>query len=72
MSTQESVKRSIANNAVGSVGSNVISLAGFVVMARMLPPADFGLMAAITVLVGSSRIVVDLGLSAALVQNKNS
>lgn len=71
MSTQESVKRSIANSALGSVGSNVVSLAGFVVLARMLAPSEFGMMAAVTVLVGLSRIVVDLGLSAALVQNNN-
>ena len=71
MSSQESIKRSIANNAVGSIGSNLISLVGFVLLARILMPAEFGLMAAISVLVGLSRIIVDLGFSAALVQNQN-
>jgi len=68
--TQESVKRSIANSAIGNVGSNIISLLGFIVLARVLTPEEFGKMAAITVLIGFSRLVIDLGLSASLIQKK--
>lgn len=70
MSEPESLKRGVANSAVGNLGANLISLAGFIVLARMLTPEEFGLMAVVAVLAGLSRVIVDLGLTDALVQNQ--
>lgn len=42
-----------------------------VVLARLLPPEDFGLIGLAMIIVGFSQIAVDLGLGPALIQRKN-
>jgi PST family polysaccharide transporter len=41
-----------------------------IVLARLLPPADFGLAALATVIVGLAALVLDLGLGSAVVQRR--
>ena len=46
----------------------VVQLASLVVLARLLSPADFGLVAMVTALLGAADIVRDFGLSSAAIQ----
>jgi len=52
------------------IGSQAIRLALFVVLARILEPADFGLIAMLTLFTGIAQVFVDAGFSAALIQKK--
>lgn len=61
-----------ARGAVLTVGAQlvkiVVQVAGVVVLARLLTPGDYGLVAMVTSLVGVAEIFRDFGLSAAAVQ----
>ncbi|MGV8881640.1 MAG: lipopolysaccharide biosynthesis protein [Rhodoglobus sp.] len=46
----------------------VLQLVGMVVLARLLPPSDFGLVAMVMVIVGIAEVFRDFGLSLAAVQ----
>ena len=41
-----------------------------IVLARLLEPSDFGLIAMVMVIVGMARVFTDVGLGAALVQRR--
>jgi O-antigen/teichoic acid export membrane protein len=55
-------------SAGASVGQQLLNFAVTVVLARLLLPADFGLVATIAVFTGFVTLFVDFGLSAALIQ----
>ena len=48
----------------------VIQLAGIVVLARLLGPSDYGLVAMVTVIIGVGEVFRDFGLSSAAIQAK--
>jgi len=48
----------------------VIQLVGIVVLARLLSPADYGLVAMVTAIIGIAEIFRDFGLSSAAIQAK--
>ncbi|MGI9822604.1 lipopolysaccharide biosynthesis protein [Agromyces sp. Marseille-Q5079] len=48
-----------------------IQLAGIVVLARLLTPADYGLIAMVTAIIGIGEIFRDFGLSSAAIQAKS-
>ena len=50
----------------------VIALVVTIILARILVPADFGLIALVTVIIGVLNVLIDSGLSAALIQKKNA
>lgn len=54
----------------GFGGKTLIQVASTVVLARMLTPADFGLVAMITAIVGVADLVRDFGLTGAIIQAK--
>src|SRR5512139_483765 len=49
-----------------TLGTTVIQIVIFAVIARLLTPVDMGVMAALTLVVGFSQVVVNLGLPAAI------
>lgn len=51
-------------------GYNMLALAAFVVLGRLLSPADFGLAAAANTVILFLRVIVDAGFSQLLVQKK--
>lgn len=63
-----------ARGALQTVGAQIIKIAvqvgGVVVLARLLSPGDYGLVAMVTAIVGVAEIFRDFGLSAAAVQAK--
>ncbi|MFE6256879.1 oligosaccharide flippase family protein [Agromyces sp. NPDC057865] len=52
----------------GFGGKTLIQLASTVVLARLLSPADFGLVAMVTAIVGVADLVRDFGLTGAIIQ----
>ena len=54
----------------GFGGKTLIQLASTVVLARLLSPADFGLVAMVTAIVGVADLVRDFGLTGAIIQAK--
>lgn len=48
-----------------------VQLAGIVILARLLSPEDYGLLAMVTAIVGAAEIIRDFGLAPAAIQAKN-
>jgi O-antigen/teichoic acid export membrane protein len=55
----------------GKIGAQLVQVAGFAVLARILAPSEFGILAAAAVFVGFAQVFSDLGLSSAIVARKN-
>jgi lipopolysaccharide exporter len=56
---------------VSTVANTLIQLVKIAVLARFLSPADFGLMAIMTVVIGFSQSFMDMGISNAIIQRQN-
>lgn len=56
---------------LGEIGSRTIGPLTFLVLARLLVPEDFGVVAAATVIISLSQVFSDAGLSKALVQRQD-
>jgi O-antigen/teichoic acid export membrane protein len=54
----------------GFGGKTLIQVASTVVLARLLSPADFGLVAMVTAIVGVADLIRDFGLTGAIIQAK--
>jgi len=67
----QAMGRGIAWTGVQMVGSNLLSLAAFVVLGRILTPRDFGLVASATVVILFLRVLVDAGFSRLIVQRRD-
>lgn len=65
---RERVSRGVAWTAATRVLIQVITLGGQVVLARLLRPEDFGLVALVLVVNGFAALLTELGLTAAVVQ----
>ena len=63
--------KSFAWDLAGRVGSQIASAAIGIILARLLTPAEFGLIGMAMVFIGISGIFTNLGLSSALVQRTN-
>lgn len=55
-------------SVLGELGARVLGPLTFIVLARILLPADFGVVAAATVLISLAQVLCELGLAKALVQ----
>lgn len=62
--------RGVLWSAVATIGSRLLSTVVFVVLARLLDPDDFGLMALAAVFVAVIGLLVEQGVSPALVQRR--
>lgn len=58
-------------STINQVFTQVVGLGVTAVLARLLTPADFGLVAMVTLATGFLKILKDFGIGAALVQKKN-
>ena len=65
------VVRGISLAGSGYLLAQVLNLATFIVLARLLQPAQFGEFAAATVLVSLSLLVTESGLASAVVQRRD-
>jgi PST family polysaccharide transporter len=62
--------RGVIQTLGGLWGKTGIQLISTVVLARLLSPSDFGLLAAVTAIVGVADLVRDFGLTGAIIQSK--
>jgi len=58
-------------NLLENIGGATISLVVGVVLARLLVPADFGLIGMVTVFIAVSQVFIDSGFGSALIQKQN-
>ncbi|MET4098107.1 PST family polysaccharide transporter [Agrococcus sp. UYP10] len=74
MTTAPTLGGSAARGAATTMGAQVlrivVHLVGIVVLARILAPADYGLLVMVTAIIGVGEILRDFGLSSAAVQAK--
>ena len=66
----EAFARSVRNNILGEVGVQVVRVAGMVILARALAPADFGLFRVLLTITAIVMIVNELGVPDTLVQRR--
>jgi PST family polysaccharide transporter len=57
-------------SAVGKGGAQIVQLLAVIILARLLAPSDFGLIAMVMAIIGVANLFRDLGLSAATVRAK--
>lgn len=62
--------RGVIQTLGGLWGKTAIQLISTIVLARLLSPSDFGLLAAVTAIVGVADLVRDFGLTGAIIQAK--
>lgn len=72
MSLKSSVITSLIWKFLERIGTQGVSFAVAIVLARLLSPADFGLIAIVTVFVTMANVFVQSGLNTALIQKKNA
>lgn len=64
------LKKGIAWSSIGQIGTQVISFGFGIILARLLLPSEFGLLAMVLVFTGLADIFKDLGFGAAIIQKK--
>ncbi len=72
MSLKSSVITSLLWKFLERIGTQGVQFVVAIVLARLLSPADFGLIALVTVFVTVANVFVQSGLNTALVQKKNA
>ncbi|MBB3605036.1 PST family polysaccharide transporter [Mycolicibacterium sp. BK556] len=70
-SLQGTAVRGGAAVMLGQVARTVIQLIGLILLARLLSPADFGLVAMVTSIIGVTSVLSDFGLSLAIMRDAN-
>ena len=71
MSLKESAVSGLKWTTTAKIGQQVLQFTTLIILARLLLPEDFGLMASAMVVIGFVNVFRDLGLSAALIQKQN-
>lgn len=71
MASKDDVVSGIKWTSVSTFGRRILALLANIILARLLAPADFGLVAMAAVVLGFIDIFKDLGTGAALIQRKN-
>lgn len=66
-----SIKRAAMINAIGKYSKIILNILTEVVLARLLTPHDYGIVAIVTVFTTFFSIFADMGLGTAVVQRKN-
>ncbi|MDX8411662.1 MAG: lipopolysaccharide biosynthesis protein [Mariprofundaceae bacterium] len=66
------MRESVGFSAAGSMGVKIVSLLGFIVLARLLSPHEFGLMAMIAIFTALATILIELGMDSALIHNQRA
>ena len=72
MSLKSSVITSLIWKFLERIGTQGVHFVVAIVLARLLAPADFGLIALVTVFVAIANVFVQSGLNTALIQKKNA
>src|SRR3712207_488198 len=71
MSLRDQVLHGLAWNVASRLGGQSIQFAFSIALARLLSPADFGIVGMLTVLMGFAYVLADGGLNAALIHRQS-
>ena len=55
----------------GQIAGQIVAFVISIILARILSPSDFGLLAMVNVVIGISSVFMDVGLGGALIQRKD-
>lgn len=66
----ESASRGVSITVVGQAVRIGVQLGGIMILARLLSPSDYGLLAMVTAIIGVGELVRDFGLSSAAIQSR--
>ncbi|MEQ9423708.1 MAG: lipopolysaccharide biosynthesis protein [Cyclobacteriaceae bacterium] len=72
MSLKSRAAKAVSWQLFGSITDQTINFAFTILLARLLEPSDFGLMAMAMFLIALSRVFIDVGFSSAIIQNQNN
>jgi len=64
------LKKGIAWSSIGQIGTQIVSFGFGIILARILLPTEFGILAMVTVFTGFAEVFKDLGFGAAIIQKK--
>jgi len=67
---QNSIKKAVIINMVSKYSTVIIQLIINAILSRLLLPEEFGVVAVITVFINFFNILSDMGIGAAIIQNK--
>jgi len=70
MSLKESAVSGLKWSTSARIGKQILQFVTLIILARLLNPEDFGLMASAMVVIGLANVFRDLGISAALIQRQ--
>ena len=67
MSLKDKTIKGVKWTTFGSLFNSVLQIVQLVILARILSPSDFGLMAIVMVIIGFSNMFIDMGISNAII-----
>ena len=70
MNLKKSAIRGLKWSTSARIGKQILQFVTLIILARLLNPEDFGLMASAMVVIGLANVFRDLGISAALIQRQ--
>jgi len=70
-SLKQSAVTAIKWNAIGQFGNNFLNFTFSIILARLLSPADFGLVTLVFVVTEVSNVFIESGFASGLIQSKN-
>lgn len=70
MELKKSAISGIKWSTVAQIGKQVLQFITLIILARLLDPSDFGLMASAIVVIGFANVFRDLGISSAIIQKQ--
>lgn len=71
MSLKKDVLSGIKWTTTSTVIVTILQTAQMIILARLLTPSDFGLMAILMIIIGFSQAFMDMGISSAIIQRQN-
>src|SRR5262245_1299777 len=72
MSLRDQASSAVRWSTAGGLLANAVQLVQLAVLARLLEPGDFGLMAMVILMIGFASAFSDLGLSAAVIHRQDA
>ncbi len=71
MSLKKTVLNGFIWSSIGTLGNGLVSFLVTIILARILTPSDFALIALLTVFISVSNVIVDSGFSQAIIRDDN-
>ena len=70
--SKETLSQSVSFSSLGTIVDKAAALLGFLILARLLSPNEFGLLAIISIFTSLSMIFIEMGMGAALIYTQGA